>query len=613
MPSAGEQDSIVDTAAEVQHRIDGLSLLLFVILLIFTTLLIWMFKSRSIRGLHETGVSMIMGAIAGFLIDRSEINDSHNVQLCNLTEQQQSGLKTVEQEAQFDSETFFFVLLPPIIFFAGYDLKQKHFFRNIASVLVYAFLGTTIACGVTGGMIYLYSKFFMKGFFMPLVECMLFGAIISATDPVTVLAIYHDLHVDHNLYALVFGESVLNDAVSLVLASTMEKFEGVDADKFSAMSVLHAILIFIIIFTGSFAVGCLTGMVTALLMKFTSVQRLPMVEMALFVLVSYMTFLIGEVAELSGIVAVLFCGITQAHYTYPNLSEHSKKNSKDFFGLINFLAENFIFSYIGLSFFTFKCHEWDVGFILWSIFTILFARVVMIYPLSWMINKCRRKGQAAIPMSFQHCLWFAGLRGAIAFALAMRNTSTVGRRMILSTTLVIVLSTVVIFGGGTMSVLQKLKIRVGVKDDDEPSTSGTPIALPAVSSSQQKSKLAKFWQGFDKKYLKPVFTVTPEGKGTDTWRAVQHTLYQYWKGEKETYLDPRDDDAFNSSDDEGDSDADSAASSELVNFDDDDDDADAMSGDIGRSSTVPSETRMQTSAVFKGFTPMRGETGSKTH
>lgn len=98
MPSAGEQDSIVDSAAEVQHRIDGLSLLLFVILLIFTTLLIWMFKSRSIRGLHETGVSMIMGAVAGFLIDRSEINDANNVQLCNLTQQQQSGLKTVEQE-----------------------------------------------------------------------------------------------------------------------------------------------------------------------------------------------------------------------------------------------------------------------------------------------------------------------------------------------------------------------------------------------------------------------------------------------------------------------------------------------------------------------------------
>lgn len=73
---------------------------------------------------------------------------------CNYTEKQEwlasEDYKTVEDEAQFDSETFFFILLPPIIFFAGYDLKQKHFFRNIASILVYAFLGTTIACFITG-------------------------------------------------------------------------------------------------------------------------------------------------------------------------------------------------------------------------------------------------------------------------------------------------------------------------------------------------------------------------------------------------------------------------------------------------------------------------------
>eukprot|EP00729_Bicosta_minor_P002875 gene2875-11074_t len=278
--------------------------------------------------------------------------------LFNETVVQEDQLVSLESETVFDPELFFFVLLPPIIFFAGYDLKQKHFFRNITSILIYAFIGTTFACFATGGHF---------------ADCLSFGAFISATDPVTVLAIYHDLHVDHRLFALVFGESVMNDAVALVLYSTIEKLKDTVVD---AKSIFGAIGVFLVIFFGSFACGCLVGMVSSLTMKFTKLGDFPMLETALFVLLSYMTFLLGEATGLSGIVAVLFCGITQ----------QSKADTVKFFGLLNFLAENFIFSYIGMSFFTFPCHRWDAGFIGWSIASIVVVRIVMIYPLSFVMN-----------------------------------------------------------------------------------------------------------------------------------------------------------------------------------------------------------------------------------
>lgn len=583
-----------DIQEETQHKIDSLSLLLFLGLLILTTFLIWLFKKKRFRLLHETGVAMIMGMLAGFLIDLAEPQDAVGTALCNTTNRP-NGLKTVEDEATFDPETFFFVLLPPIIFNAGYDLKQKHFFRNIVAILVYAFIGTTMATFITGGMLYSFSRY-IKDVGLDLVESMLFGAFISATDPVTVLAIYHDLHVDHSLYAIVFGESVMNDAVALVLYSTIEEFKGSSAEDLNAGSVIKALFVFLLIFLGSLACGVLLAMLTALIAKFTKIRRFPLIETSLFILFSYMSFLVGEASGLSGIVAVLFCGITQANYTYPNLSEESKSQTRKFFQLLNFLAENFIFAYIGLSFFTYRCHKWDAAFTSWSIVTILVARAMIVYPLSVFINLCRGKRGRRIPMSFQHCLFGAGLRGAIAFALAMRNTASEQRQMILSTTLIIVFTTVMVFGGGTMQLLQRMKIRVGVTDEDDETR---------AKSAPKKSCIAKSWQGFDKKYLRPVLVNTDQSQGVDNMNAVFRTIRQYWKGEKESYVvekDPFDSD----SEDDGDvSDVDSAASSELLDFDDDDDDdeTDAFSGDIGRASNTMSPPQVS-SNFFKGFEPM---------
>ncbi|KPJ11679.1 Sodium/hydrogen exchanger 7 [Papilio machaon] len=139
--------------------------------------------------------------------------------------------------------------------------------------------------------------------------------------------------------------------------------------------------------------------------KFTHVRDWPLLESALFVLMSYAAFLIAEVCELTGVVAVLFCGICQAHYTYNNLSADSRNRTKQLFELLNFLAENFIFTYIGVSMFTFPKHHFDPWFIIAGFITSTLGRAVNIYPLSFLLNLGRKP---PIPINFQHMLFFSG-------------------------------------------------------------------------------------------------------------------------------------------------------------------------------------------------------------
>ncbi|PIK54790.1 putative sodium/hydrogen exchanger 9 [Apostichopus japonicus] len=211
-------------------------------------------------------------------------------------------------------------------------------------------------------------------------DCFFFGALISATDPVTVLAVFHDLNVDVDMYILVFGESVLNDAVAIVLTKTVEDFGD---ENVTAKAFFLAFCNFFGIFLGSFGIGAFLGCATALI-SFDSKWR-------------------GK-----GIVAVLFCGVTQAHYTYNNLSEESKKRTREVFELLNFLAESFIFSYMGLSMFNLANQEFNVGFIFAAFLGIILGRFFNIYPLSFLLN-LRRKTK--IPWNVQHMLMFSGAGG----------------------------------------------------------------------------------------------------------------------------------------------------------------------------------------------------------
>uniref|UniRef100_A0A663FKX7 Sodium/hydrogen exchanger n=1 Tax=Aquila chrysaetos chrysaetos TaxID=223781 RepID=A0A663FKX7_AQUCH len=493
-PGALEEEIVSEKAAEESHRQDSANLLVFILLLTLTILTIWLFKHRRARFLHETGLAMIYGVLVGVVL-RYGIHVPSDVNNVTLSCQVQTSPATLlvnvsgkyyeytlkgEISAQelnnvqdnemlrkvtFDPEVFFNILLPPIIFYAGYSLKRRHFFRNLGSILAYAFLGTAISCLVIGSVVYgcvaLMKVTGQLGGDFYFTDCLLFGAIVSATDPVTVLAIFHELQVDVELYALLFGESVLNDAVAIVLSSSIVAYQpaGDNSHTFDVTAMFKSIGIFLGIFSGSFAMGAATGVVT-----FTKLREFPLLETGLFFLMSWSTFLLAEACGFTGVVAVLFCGITQAHYTYNNLSTESQHRTKQLFELLNFLAENFIFSYMGLALFTFQNHVFNPTFVVGAFLAIFLGRAANIYPLSFLLNLGRRN---KIGTNLQHMMMFAGLRGAMAFALAIRDTATYARQMMFSTTLLIVFFTVWVFGGGTTAMLSCLNIRVGVDADQE--------------------------------------------------------------------------------------------------------------------------------------------------
>uniref|UniRef100_A0A3Q2CQJ2 Sodium/hydrogen exchanger n=1 Tax=Cyprinodon variegatus TaxID=28743 RepID=A0A3Q2CQJ2_CYPVA len=493
------ENIVTEKKAEESHRQDSADLLIFILLLTLTILTIWLFKHRRFRFLHETGLAMIYGLIVGVILRYVvQVPRDASVVSTNCFVNASPATLLVNVSGKF----YEYTLKGEIIVF----ILQRHFFRNMGSILAYAFVGTVISCFVIGllmyGCVVLMKQLGQMGEDFFFTDCLFFGAIVSATDPVTVLAIFHELQVDVDLYALLFGESVLNDAVAVVLSSSIVAYQpqGDNSHTFEVMALLKSFGMFLGVFSGSFSLGVATGIVTALIsFLFTKLRDFQLLETALFFLMSWSTFLLAEACGFTGVVAVLFCGITQAHYTFNNLSPESQDRTKQLFELLNFLAENFIFSYMGLTLFTFQNHIFNPMFIVGAFLAVFVGRAANIYPLSFLLNLGRRN---KIRSNFQHMMMFAGLRGAMTFALSIRDTATYARQMMFSTNLLVVFFTVWVCGGGTTQMLSCQRIRVGVDSDQDNSVNGSERR----STKQESAWLFRIWYNFDHNYLKPILT-----------------------------------------------------------------------------------------------------------
>lgn len=360
-------------------------------------------------------------------------------------------------EAEFlHPETFFLLLLPPIILEAGYNLNKVTFFSNLGTILMYAVFGTIISSLIVGIGIYLIALG-ASNYTLTVMEAAAYGSLISAVDPVATIAIFSAMNVDPTLNMLVFGESILNDAVSIVLTNMFQNAASWDASKDGSI-INHCVYEFTRMFIGSASLGCLTAIVTALILKHLDLRRTPSLELGMMLVFSYIPYGLAEASQLSGIMALLFSGIVMSHYAHHNLSLVTQINLQHTLRTLAFLAETSVFAYIGMAMWSFE-HDVQPSFCVGSIILILLARACNIYPLSYLLNKFREPRER-INSRMQFIMWFSGLRGAIAYVLSLHlDVGDVQiRRIVITGTLSVVIFTIVILGGSTYPLIKFLKI-----------------------------------------------------------------------------------------------------------------------------------------------------------
>ncbi|KAH8092191.1 sodium/hydrogen exchanger [Cristinia sonorae] len=438
--------------AEEEEFYSSWSLFLVCMLLILSLWTSYYLQIRRIRAVHETLVAIGAGMFVGLVIRLAPGN-------------------MIREMLTFKHTLFFNLLLPPIILNSGYELKQENFFRNFGSILIFAFLGTFISAVGVGVLVYIYSFLGLEGLEVSLIECLIFGSTLSATDPVTILAIFNQYKVDPKLYTVIFGESLLNDAVSIVMYETLTRFHGTEI---FVSSLVHGVGIFLLNFSVSMALGVTFGLAMSLLLKHSSLTLYPGIESCLVALSAYTCYFFSNGIGMSGIVSLLFCGITLKHYAYHTMSRRTQRTTKYIFSTLAQLSENFIFIYLGLSLFTSPPSSTKVTnyvkplFITITTVAVVFTRYAAVFPLSEAINLFHRhvRGQRneELPHSYQMMLFWAGLRGAVGVALAAGFKGENAQTLRI-TVLVVVVLTVVVFGGTTARMLEVLGIRTGVEDD----------------------------------------------------------------------------------------------------------------------------------------------------
>ncbi|KAM9377537.1 sodium/hydrogen exchanger 2-like [Pholidichthys leucotaenia] len=354
--------------------------------------------------------------------------------------------------ATLSADAFFLFLLPPIVLDAGYFLPGRLFFENLGTILWYAVLGTL--WNVMGIGLSLYGVCLLAQSSLgdvSLLHCLLFSSLIAAVDPVAVLSVFQEMQVNEQLHILVFGESLLNDAVTVVLYKLFESF--LRLPSVSGLDMLLGGCKVVVVGLGGLCIGLFFGLLAALTSRFTFKAQ---VIAPLFVfLYSYLSYLTSEMLHLSGIMAIVTCAVSMKQYVEANVSERSNTSIQYFLKMWSSVSETLIFIFLGVSTIQ-DVHMWSWPFVSATLLLCLIWRGTGVLLLTAMVNKLRRN---AVTFRDQFIIAYGGLRGAICFSLVFLIDDFPKKRLFITTTIVVILFTVCVQGMTIKPLVELLDVK----------------------------------------------------------------------------------------------------------------------------------------------------------
>jgi CPA1 family monovalent cation:H+ antiporter len=346
------------------------------------------------------------------------------------------ALTPVHTGIRLTHDLIFSLLLPPLLFEAALCIRWRDLRRDLLPVMVLSTLGVVIAAAtVAAGMVAVLR--------WPAAPAVVFGVLIAATDPVSVIALFKDLGLGGRLLLLVEAESLLNDGVAAVFFALALTWAAAGGAVPSGASVGAA---FAVSAGGGLAVGAACGLLAIGIAGRTGEH---VVEMALTAVAAYGSFYLADHLHVSGVLATVAAGLVLGNLGLlragdsNRISAEGRAAVENLWAFAAFLANSLVFLLIGLAVADIPLQHLGPATLGIILLLVLLGRAMTVYPLCLLFSRSRW----AIGMAEQHVLFWGGLRGALAMALALALPADVaGRDDILVATFAVVVFSVVVQG-----------------------------------------------------------------------------------------------------------------------------------------------------------------------
>lgn len=344
----------------------------------------------------------------------------------------------------------YFVLLPLLLFGAAMHLNLHQFRLQFKTIAFISTFGLLLGVMVVGAGVSLFAG-------LPLMDALLFGALISATDPIAVLSIFQQLGAPRRLALLADGESMFNDATAVIvfriLASVVVAGKQVSANLF-----LSGAGEFLYVFVGSMVMGAIVGYLISQLIAW--IQDDPVVETTLTLVAALMAFVAMEhYLHLSGVISAVCAGLVMGNWGRVRFSPSVIEFVRTFWDYLGFLAVAIVFFFSALEMNTAVFFHNPSRFVV-VVLVVLIARAISVYGSFWITNRSRLfANEPDVPMSWQHILNWGGLRGVIPLVLVFSlPPDYLYREDILGFTLATFLFTLFVNGLTIEWLLKKFKL-----------------------------------------------------------------------------------------------------------------------------------------------------------